>query len=81
MIKAAIMTWLHLHFVDWNNKWSNQAYYNRNIRLKERLADSSNGTQKTTYQRGYERTYALIVNAQPLAHPWFLRLHLFIFTK
>ena len=46
MIKAAIMTWLHLHFFDWNNKWSNQAYYNMNIRLKERPADSSYGTQK-----------------------------------
>ena len=30
-------TWLHLHFVDWNNKWSHQAYY---IRLKERPASS-----------------------------------------
>ena len=39
-------TWLHLHLVDWSNKWSNQAYYNENIRLKERPADSSNGTQK-----------------------------------
>ena len=29
-------TWLHLHFVDWNNKWSHQAYCNGNIRLKER---------------------------------------------
>ena len=29
-------TWLHLHFVDWNNKWSQQAQYNGNIRLKER---------------------------------------------
>ena len=38
--------WLHLHFVHWSNKWSNQAYYNENIRLKERPADSSNGTQK-----------------------------------
>ena len=27
--------WLHLHFVDWSNKWSHQAYCNRNIRLKE----------------------------------------------
>ena len=39
-------TWLHLHFVDWNNKWSHQAYYNGNIRLKERPAGSSFGTQK-----------------------------------
>ena len=30
----------------WNNKWSNQAYYNGNIRLKERPAGSSYGTQK-----------------------------------
>ena len=29
-------TWLHLHFVDWNDKWSWQAHYNGNIRLKER---------------------------------------------
>ena len=29
-------TWIHLHFVDWNNKWSQQAHYNGNIRLKER---------------------------------------------
>ena len=28
-------TWIHLHFVDWNNKWSHQAYYNGNIRLME----------------------------------------------
>ena len=42
-------TWLHLDFVDWSNKWSNQAYYNGNIRLKERPADSSYRTQ-TTYQ-------------------------------
>ena len=61
-------TWLHLHFVHWNNKWSNQAYYNGNIRIKERPADSSYGTQK----RNIERPFSLIVNAQPLAHPWFL---------
>ena len=69
-------TWLHLDFVDRSHKWSNQDYYNGIIRLKERPADSSYGTQKTTYQRGYERPFALTVNAQPLAHPWFLRLHL-----
>ena len=39
-------TWLHLHFVDWNNKWSHQAYYNGNIRLKERSASSGHGTKK-----------------------------------
>ena len=39
-------TWLHLHFVDWNNKWSRQAYYNGNIRLKERPTSSSFGTQE-----------------------------------
>ena len=39
-------TWLHLDFVDWSNKWSNQDYYDGNIRLKERAADSSYGTQK-----------------------------------
>ena len=38
-------TWLHLHFVDWGNKWSNQAYCNGNIRLKEQP-----GTQKAKYQ-------------------------------
>ena len=27
-------TWPHLDFVNWSNKWSNQAYYNGNIRLK-----------------------------------------------
>ena len=35
-------TWLHLHFVDWNNKWNHQAHYNGNIRLKERPASSGN---------------------------------------
>ena len=30
------------------------------------------GTKKAANQRGYERPFALIVNAQPLAHPWFL---------
>ena len=39
-------TWLHLHFVDWNNKWSHQAHHNGNIRLKERPASSGYGTQK-----------------------------------
>ena len=39
-------TWLHLHFVDWNNKGNHQAYHNRNIRLKERPASSGNGAQK-----------------------------------
>ena len=39
-------TWLHLDFVDWSNKWSNQDYYNGNIRLKERPVDSSYGTQQ-----------------------------------
>ena len=32
-------TWLHLYFVDWNNKWNHQAYHNGNIRLKERPAN------------------------------------------
>ena len=58
-------TWLHLDFVDWSNKWSNEdspqrttcVFFIRN--------------SKTTYQRGFERSLALIVNAQPLAHPWF----------
>ena len=35
-------TWLHMNFVDWSNTWSNQAYHNGNIRLKERPA----GTHK-----------------------------------
>ena len=39
-------TWLHLHFVDWNNKWNHQACYNGNIRLKERPASSGYGAQK-----------------------------------
>ena len=33
-------TWLHLHFVDWNNTWNHQAHYKVNIRLKERPASS-----------------------------------------
>ena len=33
-------TWLHLHFVDWNNKWFYQVHYNGDIRLKERPASS-----------------------------------------
>ena len=39
-------TWLHLHFVDWNNKWDHQAHYQGNIRLKERPASSGNRAQK-----------------------------------
>ena len=39
-------TWLHLHFVDWSNKWNHQAHYNGNIRLKERPASSGYGAQK-----------------------------------
>ena len=39
-------TWLHLHFVDWNNKWNHQAHYNGNICLKERPASSGNRAQK-----------------------------------
>ena len=39
-------TWLHLHFVDWNNNWNHQAHYNGNIRLKERPASSGNRSQK-----------------------------------
>ena len=39
-------TWLHLHFVDWNNKWNHQAHYHGNIRLKERLSSSGYGAQK-----------------------------------
>ena len=39
-------TWLHLHFVEWNNKWNHQAYYNGNIRLKERPESSGSGAQK-----------------------------------
>ena len=34
-------TWLHLHFVDWNNEWNHQAHYNGNIRnISEVLSDS-----------------------------------------
>ena len=32
-------TWLHLDFVDWNNRWSKQDVYEQHISLKERLAD------------------------------------------
>ena len=39
-------TWLHLHFVDWNNKWNHQTHYNGNICLKERPASSRNRAQK-----------------------------------
>ena len=39
-------TWIHLQFVDLNSNWSNQAYYNGDIRLKERPASSGSGTQK-----------------------------------
>ena len=31
-------TWLHLHFVDWNNKWNHEAHFNGNLRLKEQPA-------------------------------------------
>ena len=40
-------TWLHLHFVDWNNKWNHQAHYNGNIRLKELPASSGYGAPET----------------------------------
>ena len=56
-------TWLHLHFVDWNNKWSQQAYYNGNIRLKELPASSG------FFQRGYERPLALVLIAHACALP------------
>ena len=62
-------TWLHLHVVDLNNKWSHQAHYNGNIRLEERPASSGNGAP--SHQRGYERPLVLIMIAQPLAQPWF----------
>ena len=39
-------TWLHLPFVDLNSKWSREAYYNGNIRLKERPARSEDVAQK-----------------------------------
>ena len=39
-------TWIHLHFVNLNSNWSNQAFYNGSIRLKERPASSRFGTQK-----------------------------------
>ena len=39
-------TWLHLDFVDWSNKWSNQDDYDGNIHLKERAAYYSYGTPK-----------------------------------
>ena len=39
-------TWLHLHFVDWSNKWNHQGHYNGNVRLKERPGSSGNRAQK-----------------------------------
>ena len=39
-------TWLHLDFVDWSNKWSNQDDDDGNIHLKERAAYFSYGTPK-----------------------------------
>ena len=39
-------TWLHLHFVDWNNKWDHQAHCNVSIRLKERPVSSGYRAQK-----------------------------------
>ena len=41
--------WLHLHFVDWSNRWSKQDDYDRHISLKERPAACSYGSPKTTY--------------------------------
>ena len=38
-------TWLHLDFVDWNNRWSKHDDYDRHISLKERPADYSHGLQ------------------------------------
>ena len=67
-------TWLHLHFVDWNSRWSRQAHHNGNIRLKER-------PQKKEHVWSNERPFPLVVNAQPLVHPCFLWVHLLIITK
>ena len=39
-------TWLHLDFVDWNNRWSKQDVYEPRISLKERPADCSYGNPK-----------------------------------
>ena len=60
-------TWIHIDFVDWSTK-SNQDYYDGNIRLKERSASSGDGTQKTSYLRGYERPLALVKDVRPFAH-------------
>ena len=47
-------TWLHLDFVDWSNKWSNQDYNEGNIRVKEGPGDFSHGTPKRQNSEGFE---------------------------
>ena len=46
-------TWIHLHFVDWNNKWSQQTHYNgpqkRNI--SEILSDHSQSSRTRNHLR------------------------------
>ena len=39
-------TWLHLDFVDWNNRWSKHDAYEQHSSLKERPADYSHGNSK-----------------------------------
>ena len=62
-------TWLHLHFVDWNNKWNHQAHYNGNIRPQGTTSEFWLRSSKTSYQRCVERPLALGMSAQPLALP------------
>ena len=59
VIKAVVV---HLHFVDWNNKWSRQAHYNGNIRLKER-------PQKRHISDLLSDHSVLVMSTQPLALP------------
>ena len=62
MVKVAIMkTWLHLHFVDLNRKWSNQAHYNGNVRLKERPVSSGYVAQKRNTSEVLKQPFALIL--------------------
>ena len=42
-------TWLHLDFVDWNNRWSKHDVYEQNISFKERPADLLIRDSKKTY--------------------------------
>ena len=64
-------TCLHSHFVDWNNKWSHQVYCNWNIRLLERPAGSTCGTQKRNISEVMSDIRSHHERATTCA-PWFL---------